>query len=48
MDQEKKRKQALLRDRKKQEAELVEQGKTPYFLKKCKIALFFFAFNYAA
>ncbi|KAG2192676.1 hypothetical protein INT46_006827 [Mucor plumbeus] len=33
-DQEKKRKQALLRDRKKQEAELVKQGKTPYFLKR--------------
>lgn len=37
MEQEKKRKQALLRDRKKQEAELVKQGKTPYFLKKCKL-----------
>lgn len=35
-DQEKKRKQALLRDRKKQESELVKQGKTPYFLKRCK------------
>lgn len=35
-DQEKKRKQELLRDRKKQESELVKQGKNPYFLKKCK------------
>ncbi|KAI8357262.1 hypothetical protein BD560DRAFT_198386 [Blakeslea trispora] len=33
-DQEKKRKQALFRERKKQEAELVKQGKTPYFLKR--------------
>jgi hypothetical protein len=36
-EQEKKRKQALLRERKKQEAELVKQGKTPYFLKRCKL-----------
>lgn len=35
-EQERKRKQALLRDRKKQESELVKQGKTPYFLKRCK------------
>lgn len=34
-EQEKKRKQELLRERKKQESELVKQGKTPYFLKKC-------------
>ncbi|KAL7315049.1 rRNA biogenesis protein rrp36 [Mucor circinelloides] len=33
-EQERKRKQALLRDRKKQESELVKQGKTPYFLKR--------------
>ncbi|KAG2212337.1 hypothetical protein INT47_001697 [Mucor saturninus] len=33
-EQEKKRKQELLRERKKQESELVKQGKTPYFLKK--------------
>lgn len=32
-DQERKRKQQLLRDRKKKEAELVKQGKTPYYLK---------------
>ncbi|KAI8082468.1 hypothetical protein BDF21DRAFT_382091 [Thamnidium elegans] len=34
MEQEKKRKQQLLRERKKQEAELVKEGKTPYFLKR--------------
>lgn len=33
-EQEKKRKQELIRERKKHEAELVKQGKTPYFLKK--------------
>lgn len=35
MEQEKKRKQKLLSERKKQEAELVKEGKTPYFLKRC-------------
>lgn len=34
--QEAKRKQQLKRERKKAEAELVKQGKTPYFLKRCK------------
>ncbi|KAI7907570.1 uncharacterized protein BX663DRAFT_491346 [Cokeromyces recurvatus] len=33
-EEEKKRKQQLFRERKKQEAELVKQGKTPYFLKR--------------
>ncbi|KAI8637139.1 hypothetical protein BD408DRAFT_425061 [Parasitella parasitica] len=33
-EKERKRKQALLQERKKQEAELVKQGKTPYFLKR--------------
>ncbi|KAI8067068.1 hypothetical protein BC940DRAFT_301225 [Gongronella butleri] len=33
-DLDRKRKQALARERKKAEAELVKQGKTPYFLKK--------------
>jgi hypothetical protein len=31
-----KRRQALARERKKVESELVKQGKTPYFLKNCK------------
>ncbi|KAI8991596.1 hypothetical protein BDF20DRAFT_845435 [Mycotypha africana] len=33
-EEEKKRKEALFRQRKKQEAELVKQGKKPYFLKR--------------
>lgn len=33
---EAKRKQELLRERKKAEAELVKQGKKPYFLKRCR------------
>jgi ribosomal RNA-processing protein 36 len=37
MDEDKKRKQALIRERKKKEAELVKQGKKPFFLKKCKV-----------
>ncbi|KAG1203460.1 hypothetical protein G6F35_012071 [Rhizopus arrhizus] len=37
MDEDKKRKQALIRERKKKEAELVKQGKKPFFLKKCKL-----------
>lgn len=32
------RKRELARERKKVEAELVQQGKTPYFLKRCKCA----------
>lgn len=38
--QEAKRKQQLKRERKKAEAELVKQGKTPYFLKRCKLIHF--------
>ncbi|KAI9266939.1 hypothetical protein BY458DRAFT_210433 [Sporodiniella umbellata] len=33
-DEDKKRKQSLIRERKKQESELVKQGKKPFFLKK--------------
>lgn len=43
-DQKREKAEEVLREHKKREREMVKQGKTPYYLKKCKSwVLFLFA-----